>query len=573
MGRPQQVSAQRRSIVRQAAQRLIFSLGLFVVLLGVTSYGLYSAALQKMAHERANDLEAFYRARLMQLDRDWDLQTRDFKVRLEVARLLEEKKTSVTNLQAFMTVQGTNRRFQYMLIQNRRGDKVFAFGTDLDLEKIPIPADQENGWYLSPDTGNLFRVYVVPVWLGEARTGRLALFYHIDNALLFNLATPGIVLTARHDGRPVANSAGPAGLGQAKSPAYRDVDADVREISWSADPGDKSSLIIDAPIKALFTRTELMVGAATIPVIDGLILWFTLGFWLMRNTRRISELGGAVGEFTVGRKVTAALDEKLLLARGGQRDEVSEVACAIDDLMHAVMRGDADLAEQMVTLNRLNAELGEFTYVASHDLQEPLRKLMIFSEWLVRDLGGNLPEPVAKDVAFITDAAARMRRLVEDLLVLSRAGNRDLQRERVSLKKVAETALEALALRIGETGAVISRDPLPEVLGDATLLTQLYQNLVSNALKYCDGVPHIHLSVERKNGAWLLGVRDDGIGINPDYAEQIFQPFKRLHGREKYEGTGIGLAICRKVVERHGGKIWVESEEGVGTHFRFTLPG
>lgn len=564
---------QRRSIARQAAHRLFFSLGLFVVLLGVTSYGLYSTALQKMAHERADDLETFYRARLMQLDRDWDLQARDFKVRLEVARLLEEKKTSVTNLQAFMTVQGTNRRFQYMLIQNRRGDKVFAFGTDLDLEGIPIPVDQENGWYLSPDTGNLYRVYVVPVWLGEAGTGRLALFYNIDNALLFNLATPGIVLAARHDGSTVASSAGQAGLGQEKSPASKDVEADVREITWSANVADKTSLLIDAPIKVLFTKTELAVGAATIPVIDGLILWFTLGFWLMRNARRIRELGGAVGEFTVGRKVTAALDEKLDLARGGQRDEVSEVACAIDDLMHAVMRGDADLAEQMVKLNRLNAELNEFTYVASHDLQEPLRKLVIFSEWLVRDLGGDMPERATKDLAFITEAAQRMRSLVQDLLNLSRAGNRELKSEPVSLDNVADSALEALALRIEDSGAIITRDLLPEVKGDATLLTQLYQNLIGNALKYIDeSPPRIHLDASVAGGEWVLGVRDNGIGINPEYAEQIFQPFKRLHGRERFEGTGIGLAICRKVAERHRGRIWVESAEGKGAHFRFTLP-
>lgn len=565
------MSIQRRSIVHQAALRLIFSLGLFVVLLGVSSYKLYSVALHKSAHERAEDMAAFYQTRLMQVERDWELQARDFKVRLEVTRLLEEKKTSVSNLQAFMTVQGTSRRFQYMLIQNRAGDKVFAFGADFDLKSIPIPAEQESGWYRDQTGGKLYRVYVVPIWLGEAGTGRLALFYEVDNALLFNLATPGIVLTARYDGIPVASSAGQSRLGQ--QPEAQTMDDEVREVPWSANVADKASLVINAPIKVLFTRTELAASAAAIPVIDGLILWFTLGFWLMRNARRIRELGGAVEEFTVMRRPTEALEEKLQLARGGKRDEISEVTCAIDDLIHTVKRGDADLAVQMDRLKRLNAELNEFTHIASHDLQEPLRKLVIFSEWLERDFGGELPERAAKDLAFITEAAQRMRGLVQDLLNLSRAGNRELKTEPVSLEKVADRALEALALRIEESAAVITRDPLPEVQGDVTLLTQLYQNLIGNALKYVgEQPPRIHLDASVVDGEWVLGVRDNGIGINPEYAEQIFQPFKRLHGRERYEGTGIGLAICRKVVERHRGRIWVESAEGKGAHFRFTLP-
>jgi signal transduction histidine kinase len=176
-------------------------------------------------------------------------------------------------------------------------------------------------------------------------------------------------------------------------------------------------------------------------------------------------------------------------------------------------------------------------------------------------------------LAFISEAAQRMRALVQELLNLSRAGNRELKSETVSLESIADHALEALALQVEESGAVITRDPLPEVQGDAVLLTQLYQNLISNALKYTEeSPPRIHLDAALQDGKWLLGVRDNGIGINPEYAEQIFQPFKRLHGRGKFEGTGIGLAICRKVVERHHGRIWVESEEGKGAHFRFTLP-
>jgi PAS domain S-box-containing protein len=346
MGRPPPVNPQRRSIARQAALRLILSLGLFVVLLGVSSYQLYSIALQKAARERAEDLATFYQARLMQLDRDWELQANDFKVRLEVTRLLEEKKTSVTSLQAFMTMQGINRHFQYLLIQNRLGGRVFNFGTALDLKEIPVPAGQDSGWYLAQGSGNLYRVFVVPIWLGEAETGRMAVFYEIDNSLLFNLATPGIVLTARHDGKPIASSTGQAGLGEAKPPAARTTDAEDREIPWDLNAANKTLLHINAPIKVLFTKTELALGAAMIPIIDGLILWFTLGFWLMRNAHRVRELGGAVEEFVDSHRPTAKLKEKLLLARGEQIDEISEVADAIGDMAEQTLQRERERIEE-----------------------------------------------------------------------------------------------------------------------------------------------------------------------------------------------------------------------------------
>jgi PAS domain S-box-containing protein len=237
----------------------------------------------------------------------------------------------------------------------------------------------------------------------------------------------------------------------------------------------------------------------------------------------------------------------------------------------------ADRTVQLERMNRelaaLNAELDEFTNVASHDLQEPLRTLTAFSDLLRKDLGQSLPERAAQDLGFITDATKRMQTLIRDLLALSRAGRVAKRREKVSLRECAGQALEALAMRVKETGAKISRDEMPDVWGDSTLLTELYQNLIGNALKFSgDQPPIIQLTFEERDGDHIFGVKDNGIGIEPKYAQQIFQPFRRLHGRAKYEGTGIGLAICRKVVERHGGKIWVESEPGKGAHFRFTIP-
>ncbi len=223
-------------------------------------------------------------------------------------------------------------------------------------------------------------------------------------------------------------------------------------------------------------------------------------------------------------------------------------------------------------LIRKNTELDEFTYIASHDLQEPLRKLCAFTDILKKDLGDALPDRAKRDMGFITDASNRMQTLVQDLLQLSRAGKSAMRRERVPLRECAKNAMDALAIRIKETGAEIKMDELPEIWGDRTMLTQLYQNLIGNALKFIgDKKPELHLTCEKKGEDWLLGVKDNGIGIKEEYREQIFAPFKRLHGRDKYEGSGIGLAICRKCVERHGGTIWVESEPGNGAHFKFTI--
>jgi len=237
----------------------------------------------------------------------------------------------------------------------------------------------------------------------------------------------------------------------------------------------------------------------------------------------------------------------------------------------------ADRTVQLERMNRelvaLNAELDDFTNMASHDMQEPLRTLIAFSDLLRQDLGDSLPEQGAKDLDFITDAVKRMQALIQDLLVLSRAGRAAQKKEKVSLRECADLALEALAMRVKETGAQVVCDKLPDVWGDSTLLTQLYQNLIGNALKFSGGQPPIiQLTFEERDGTQVFGVKDNGIGIEPKYAREIFKPFRRLHGRAEYEGSGVGLAICKKIVERHGGKIWVESEPGKGSHFRFTFP-
>ena len=263
-----------------------------------------------------------------------------------------------------------------------------------------------------------------------------------------------------------------------------------------------------------------------------------------------------------------------------ETDQGPVVSASIRDITE-VRHAQRELARQRDALEaanqdlaRSNSELEQFASVASHDLQEPLRKLVSFSELLRSDLGGALSDRAAQDLEFITDAARRMRTLVRDLLTLSRTGTTAMKVRTVSLDVCVDRVLEALDLRISETRAVITRDPLPDVSGDTTLLEELFQNLLSNALKFIapGATPRIHISSERGPGdTWVIGVRDEGIGIDPERAQEIFRPFRRLHSIDKYPGTGIGLAIARKAVDRHGGRLWVESEKGNGCHFKFTL--
>lgn len=266
-----------------------------------------------------------------------------------------------------------------------------------------------------------------------------------------------------------------------------------------------------------------------------------------------------------------------LARKNTELDEVNMAHAATNEALQEAQRSLANMVARQSEANQAlaqkNAELDEFTYVASHDLQEPLRKLTSFSELLRVDLGSDLPVAAARDLDYITDAAKRMQNLVQDLLGLSRAGRRELKRERVSLSDCVVWALAALATRIEETNAEIRCDELPEVDGDPTLLTQLFQNLIGNALKFIlpECAPEIRVTVERNGAELIVGVCDNGIGIASEHADQIFVPFKRLHGRSEYDGSGIGLAICRKTVERHGGRIWVDSRPGAGAHFRFTL--
>jgi signal transduction histidine kinase len=235
---------------------------------------------------------------------------------------------------------------------------------------------------------------------------------------------------------------------------------------------------------------------------------------------------------------------------------------------------------QAVELRRSNAELEQFAYVASHDLQEPLRKVASFCQLLEQRYGTELDERGIEYIGFAVDGAKRMQVLINDLLTFSRVGRLNVTRATVDLDATLDTALGNLAAAIEESKAQIVRrsGPLPQVIGDATLVTMLWQNLIGNAVKFRreDRVPHIVIDCEPgtgdHDGHWMFSVTDNGIGVAPEFAAKVFVIFQRLHGRDAYTGTGIGLAVCKKIVELLGGTIGIDTGNSSGSRFWFTLP-
>jgi PAS domain S-box-containing protein len=251
------------------------------------------------------------------------------------------------------------------------------------------------------------------------------------------------------------------------------------------------------------------------------------------------------------------------------------VTAAIRDITQR-KKSDEYLLKTVGELKRSNDELEHFAYVASHDLQEPLRMVSSYTQLLAKRYHGRLDSDADEFIAYAVDGSNRMQQLIKDLLAYSRAGTDVKALRKISSERSLQAALANLRLTIEESGALVTHDSLPDITTDNTQLTQVFQNLLGNAIKYRSAeVPRIHVSAAAKDGnEWIFSVRDNGLGIDPKYFARIFVLFQRLHGRDEFDGTGIGLAICKKMLERLGGRIWVESqpEKGQGSTFHFALP-
>ncbi|MCH7554012.1 MAG: hypothetical protein IIC82_08460 [Chloroflexi bacterium] len=263
-----------------------------------------------------------------------------------------------------------------------------------------------------------------------------------------------------------------------------------------------------------------------------------------RNTRRLEQM-----------------TEKLTLSEMGARKTAGDNRTLATALEH-----------YNEELRSSNEELQQFAYVASHDLQEPLRMVASYNQLLARRYADKLDQEANDFINYSVDGAKRMQVLLNDLLEFSRVGSKGKDLEPTECGPVLAAVLTDLQIAITDANAEVTHDELPWVMADAVQLRQLFQNLINNAMKFRgDQAPRIHLSATLGNGEWTFSVRDNGIGIDPKYFDRIFVLFKRLHTREEYPGTGIGLAICRKIVQKHGGKMWVESAPGEGATFFFTL--
>jgi PAS domain S-box-containing protein len=315
---------------------------------------------------------------------------------------------------------------------------------------------------------------------------------------------------------------------------------------WIADVTQKKDFL-----RARAAAAAGLRGAFALPVLVGNKVLGTIEFY----SRDVSHLDDWLLQLgvSVGNQIGQLMARRQ--AEAGLRDAHEELSRRAQDLV------------------RSNAELQQFAYVASHDLQEPLRMISSYTQLLMRRYGSMFDQDAKEFMAFIVDGAARMKQLIEDLLAYSRVGTRGRDPEPTDAQGALEQALANLRASIEATGALVTRDPLPTVRADESQLVQLFQNLIGNALKFRgEAAPRIHVGAQERDAEWVLSVRDNGIGIDPQYFERIFVIFQRLHSKAEYEGTGIGLAICKKIVDRHGGRIWVESQPGQGSAFYCTLP-
>jgi len=295
---------------------------------------------------------------------------------------------------------------------------------------------------------------------------------------------------------------------------------------------------------------------------------------IMEGDRRVMESGQAQTYEEVG--AAAGVTRTYLSTKDPLRDHTGSIIGIVGIARDITERKQAETKLEKVAaeLARSNEELQHFAYVASHDLQEPLRMVASYTQLLARRYKGRLDDDADEFIAFAVDGAKRMQTLINDLLKYSRAGSGIQPLELTDLNDIMHDVLANLTVAIEESGASVTHDELPTVPANATQLTELLQNLIGNALKFRRAAvpPQVHVSARRQDGEWHIGVRDNGIGIPQEQAGQVFLLFQRLHGRNEYPGTGIGLAVCKKIVERHGGRLWVESSPDAGSTFCFTLP-
>ncbi|QIZ70453.1 sensor histidine kinase [Oxynema aestuarii] len=290
----------------------------------------------------------------------------------------------------------------------------------------------------------------------------------------------------------------------------------------------------------------------------------------------LNEINDKVKAFTVGGAdyISKPFHEREVLIRVENRLMLRRLQKQLSEQNTKLLEQNERLNQLNAELERSNQELEQFAYVVSHDLQSPLQSIIGFVDLLAYKYKNKLDEKANRYIYFIEDGAKRMQQLIQGLLAYSRVGRKGGEFEAVDCTAIVDAVKHNLSASIAASQAEVICHPLPEAIADPLQLSQVFQNLIGNAIKFCrsEEPPKVDISAERKDDQWLFKVSDNGIGIEAEYFQRIFEIFQRLHTAEEYPGTGIGMAICKKIVERHGGQIWVESTVNVGTTFYFTLP-
>jgi PAS domain S-box-containing protein len=376
--------------------------------------------------------------------------------------------------------------------------------------------------------------------------------------------------------------------------------AEAEELVYAIHSGQVDALVIAGPLgDQIFTLTgaeqpyrilieTINEGAVTL-TLDGTILYSNRSFADLVATPLEQTLGTMFQRFVVPADHPAF---EALLEQGRQDQSSGEIVLQIGggkhvpvllstralqlDALRGVCMVVTDISRQKRVeeeLRRSNADLEQFAYVASHDLQEPLRMVTSYVQLLQRRYQGQLDAKADMFIGYAVDGTMRMQTLIHDLLAYSQVGRANGEHAPTDCARVLEQVRANLAVTLADAGATITAGWLPILLADASQIAQLFQNLISNAIKFHGTEPPlIHISATRRGQEWVFAVRDNGIGIEPQYVERIFVIFQRLHTRAEYPGTGIGLAICKRIVARYGGQIWLDSTPGQGTTFFFSLP-
>lgn len=312
-----------------------------------------------------------------------------------------------------------------------------------------------------------------------------------------------------------------------------------------------------------------LTGLGIVILLMLMIAWFGSDAFVLSNLNKLVSATGRLGSGDLSARTAVSYDQ----------GEVGKLARAFDGMAESLQkketerkRAEDEIKRYTAELKRSNKELQQFAYIASHDLQEPLRMISSYLQLIERRYKGKLDKDADEFINFAVDGAERLQNMINGLLAYSRVETKGKPIQKTDCETVIKETLSNLKVAIEESGAKITYDSLPTLMADSSQLVQVFQNLISNAIKFrSNETPRIHISAKLRENEWLFCVQDNGIGIDPKYNDRLFIVFKRLHGRE-YPGTGIGLAVCKRIVERHGGKIWVESQIGKGSSFYFTIP-